>query len=208
MAGITDNQYVKLMSVKALGGPLGIGSPESIMQAIRYAEANGASICNLSLGTSAYNEELAAAIRDSPACFLSIACGNGDARGQGYDTDASPIYPASLPYDNVISVASLMFDGELAASSNYGAGTVDIAAPGSYILSTAPGDGYAFMSGTSMAAPMVTGTAAMIYSFRTDLSLADVKTAILSSAKPMESLAGKTVSGGMLDAYAALNYTK
>lgn len=64
------------------------------------------------------------------------------------------------------------------------------------------------MSGTSMAAPMVTGTAAMIYSFRTDLSLADVKTAILSSAKPMESLAGKTVSGGMLDAYAALNYTK
>lgn len=207
VAGITDNQYVKLMSVKALGGPLGIGSPESVIQAIRYAEANGASICNLSLGTSAYNEELAAAIRDSGMLFV-IACGNGDARGQGYDTDASPIYPASLPYDNVISVASLMFDGELAASSNYGAGTVDIAAPGSYILSTAPGGGYAFMSGTSMAAPMVTGTAAMIYSFRTDLSLADVKTAILSSAKPMESLAGKTVSGGMLDAYAALNYTK
>lgn len=207
IAGITDNQYVKLMSAKALGGPMGIGSPESVIQAIHYAEANGASICNLSLGTAAYNEELAAAIRDSNMLFV-IACGNGDARGQGYDTDASPIYPASLPYDNVISVASLMFDGSLAASSNFGAGSVDIAAPGSYILSTAPGGGYAFMSGTSMAAPMVTGTAAMLYSYRTDFSLADVKTALLATARPMESLAGKTVSGGMLDACAAMNYQK
>ena len=83
---------------------------------------------------------------------------------------------------------------------------MDLAAPGSYILSTAPGGSYAFMSGTSMAAPMVTGTAAMVYSCRQDLTLEGVKNALLSSAKPMESLQGKTVSGGMLDAYAALNY--
>ena len=64
------------------------------------------------------------------------------------------------------------------------------------------------MSGTSMAAPMVTGTAAMLYSYRTDFSLADVKQAILSTVHSLESLAGKTVSGGMLDAYAAMNYGK
>ncbi|HIQ73865.1 MAG TPA: S8 family serine peptidase [Candidatus Cottocaccamicrobium excrementipullorum] len=207
VTGITDNRYVKIMSLKALGGPYGIGSPDSVIEAIRYAEANGASICNLSLGTAAYNEELAAAIRDSHMLFV-IASGNGDANGKGYDTDVSPIYPASLPYDNVISVASLMFDGSLAASSNFGAQSVDLAAPGSFILSTAPGGGYAFMSGTSMAAPMVTGTAAMLYSYRTDFSLADVKQAILSTVHSLESLAGKTVSGGMLDAYAAMNYGK
>ena len=205
IAGITDNDYVKLMCLKALGGPLGVGSPGSIVQAIQYAEAHGASICNLSLGTAAFSEELDQAIRDSHMLFV-IACGNGTDKGEGYDTDLTPIYPASLPYDNVISVASLLFDGSLAASSNFGAASVDLAAPGSYILSTAPGGSYAFMSGTSMAAPMVTGTAAMVYSCRQDLTLEGVKNALLSSAKPMESLQGKTVSGGMLDAYAALNY--
>ncbi len=205
VAGITDNQFIKLMSLKALGGPLGIGSSDSVIRAIQYAEANGASICNLSLGTSAYSDELAETIKNSNMLFV-IASGNGDSRGQGYDTDENPVYPASLPYDNVISVASLLFDGNLAASSNFGAASVDLAAPGSYILSTAPGGGYAFMSGTSMAAPMVTGTAAMVYSYRNDLTLADVKTALLATARPLNSLAGKTVSGGMLDAYQALNY--
>lgn len=205
VAGITDNRYVKLMSLKALGGPLGIGSPNSVIQAIHYAEANGASICNLSLGSSAYSQELADAIQNSSMLFV-IACGNGDSGGHGYNTDENPIYPASLPFDNVISVASLLFDGSLAESSNFGLVSVDLAAPGSYILSTAPGGNYAFMSGTSMAAPMVTGVAAMLYSYRTELTLSDLKPILLGSARPLAALAGKTVSGGMLDAYAALNY--
>lgn len=205
VAGITDNQYVKLMSLKALGGPLGIGSPEAVIRAIHYAEDKGASICNLSLGTSVYHEELAECIKNSPMLFV-IACGNGDSGGHGYNTDYRPVYPASLPFDNVISVASLLFDGSLSVSSNFGTETVDLAAPGSYILSTAPGGEYAFMSGTSMAAPMVTGTAAMLYSYRTDLPLSAIKSVLLSSARPLPSLTGKTVSGGLLDAYAALNY--
>lgn len=205
VAGIADSSQVKLMCLKALGGPYGIGSPDSVIRAIRYAEANGASICNLSLGTSSYSQELADTIRDSHMLFI-VASGNGDSNGQGYDIDAVPVYPASLPFDNVIAVSGLLFDGSLAASSNFGAMSVDIAAPSAYILSTAPEGGYAFMSGTSMAAPMVTGTAAMVYSYRTDLALSDIKNVLLASSRPLEGLQGKSVSSGMLDAHAALSY--
>lgn len=208
ITGITDNNIVKIMPLKALGGPSGMGTTAAVIQAIQYAEANGASICNLSLGTSVYDEALAATIQNSNMLFI-IAAGNGDRQtGIGYNTDFNPVYPASLPYDNVISVANLLFDGNLSKSSNWGTTSVDIAAPGSYIVSTIPGNNFGFMSGTSMAAPMVTGVAAMIYSFHPDFTLADVKTSILNSSRKLESLSGKTVTGGMLDAFAALSYPK
>ena len=193
------------MSLKALGGSDGTGAPDSVIEAIRYAEANGASICNLSMGTSAYNEALAQTIQNSKMLFI-VACGNGGFAGKGYDTDIYPVYPASFPFDNIISVANLLFDGNLSRDSNYGTASVDIAAPGTYIVSTLPGNDYGFMSGTSMAAPMVTGVAAMLYSYRPDLSLSDVKNILLNSSRKMDQLSGKMVSGGMLDAYAALSY--
>ena len=56
--GITDNNYVKIMVLKALGGDEGSGSPESVISAIRYAEANGAQICNLSFGSREVTQEL------------------------------------------------------------------------------------------------------------------------------------------------------
>lgn len=205
IAGITDNNYVKLMSLKALGGSNGAGSPEAVIQAIKYAQAMGASICNLSMGTSSYSEELAKTIQSSNMLFV-VSCGNGGISGLGYDTDTYPVYPASLPYDNVISVANLMFDGSLSKDSNYGAASVDIAAPGSYILSTIPGNAYGFMSGTSMAAPMVTGVAAMLYSYRPEISLSDVKSILLNSSRKLDSLTGKMVSGGLLNAYGALTW--
>lgn len=205
ITGITDNSYVKIMSLKALGGRDGTGSPDSVIKAIQYAEANGASICNLSMGTSSYNEALAQTMQNSKMLFV-VACGNGGIAGLGYDTDAYPVYPASFPYDNVISVSNLLFDGNLSRDSNYGAASVDLAAPGTYILSTLPGNEYGFMSGTSMAAPMVTGVAAMLYSYRPDISLADVKNILIQSSRKMDPLSGKMVSGGLVDAYAALTY--
>ena len=78
-----------------------------------------------------------------------------------HNIDQNPVYPASLPYDNIITVANLIFNGKLDRSSNFGPASVDIAAPGTFILSTIPDKSYAFMSGTSMAAPMVAGAAAM-----------------------------------------------
>lgn len=206
IAGITDNNYVKIMPVKALGSSDGIGDAPSVIAAIQYAEANGASICNLSFGSYTSYPELEAVIRNSSMLFI-VSAGNGDNSGIGYSIDDYPVYPASYHLDNVITVASLLFDGTLDSSSNYGSTSVDIAAPGAYILSTTTDNSYGFMSGTSMAAPMVTGVAAMLYSYRADISLLDVKSAIVNSSRQLDSVQGKISSGGMLDAYAALTYT-
>lgn len=205
IAGITDNQYIKIMPVKALGSEYGVGDQTAVINAIRYAEANGASICNLSFGTSQYYPELEAVMRESNMLFI-IAAGNGDKKGIGIDIDVTPDYPSSFGLENSISVANLMFDGNLAESSNFGLKNVDIAAPGVYIVSTTTNQSYGFMTGTSMSAPMVTGVAAMVYSYRTDLNLMGVKAAVIHSAKKMEGLDGKLASGGMLDAYAAMMY--
>ena len=182
IAGIADNKYVKIMSLKALGTQYGVGEEKAIIEAIRYAEANGASICNLSFGTTEYYPELEKVMRESKMLFV-VSAGNGDAKGIGEDTDQKPDYPSSFDLDNVISVANLMFDGNLAESSNYGAKSVDIAAPGTYIVSTIANSGYGFMTGTSMSTPMVTGAAAFLYSYRTDLHLSDIRKVLLETAR-------------------------
>lgn len=205
VAGIGDSRYIKIMVLKALGGEEGKGSPENVIQAIRYAEANGAQICNLSFGSGQTSPEFEAAIRDSNMLFVAAA-GNGNQYEIGYNIDAHPVYPASFPYDNFITVGNLLFNGHLDESSNYGQTNVDLAAPGTYILSTVPSDTYAYMSGTSMAAPMVAGAAALLYSGRPDLSLSDVRTALLSSVHKLAPLKGKTASGGMLDVAAAMKW--
>jgi subtilisin family serine protease len=209
IAGIADPAYVKIMPLKALGSDAGVGEESDVIEAIHYAEANGATICNLSFGTAEYYPNLEQTMRESNMLFI-VSAGNGDAYGRGIDIDNGTIssYPSAYDLDNVISVANLMFDGSLETSSNYGVKSVDIAAPGTFIVSTTTNQGYGFMSGTSMSAPMVTGVAAMVYSCRQDLDLAGVRTAILNSAKKLPTLEGKISTGGMLDAYAALNYGK
>lgn len=204
ISGIADSSYVKIMVLKVLGSEEGSGRSEHVKQAIRYAEANGADICSLSLGSGQYDAELDEMIRNSSMLFV-VSAGNGDGHGHGYDIDTWPVYPASYSGENVITVGNLMFDGTLSESSNYGAQSVDIAAPGTYILSSVPG-GYGFMSGTSMAAPMVTGVAALVYSSRLDLNLPGVKRAVIDSARRLDTMEGKTVSGGILDAYGAITY--
>ncbi len=206
IAGIAGTSPVKLMVLKALGGADGSGNTDSVIKAIQYAEANGAVICNLSLGSSENDQALYQAIANSSMLFV-VAAGNGDEwSGQGYNMDSYPCYPASYNLDNIIAVANLQPSGSLHYSSNYGSQSVDIAAPGTYILSTTPGSKYSYMTGTSMAAPMVTAAAALVYSQNSQLTLPDVKSVILNSAQKTEGLSGKLVSGGCLDAGAALNY--
>lgn len=200
ISGIVPGERVKIMPVKALGGSDGSGTTASLIQAIHYAEANGASICNLSLSSSKNDRALYQAIAQSNMLFI-VAAGNDSA-----NIDLSPTYPASYNLDNILSVANLCYDGVLHHTSNYGASSVDLAAPGTHILSTTPGNRYSYMTGTSMAAPMVTAAAAMIYTQFDGITLADVKEILLASVKPLASLTGLVSTGGMLDIGAALAY--
>lgn len=206
--GVAANSNVKVMSVKALGGDEGYGTTESVVKGIQYAEANGATICNLSLGGEEDDASLRSVIENSKMLF-TIAAGNGDSSYNGINNDSTPTYPASYDYDNILTVANLQCDGTLHYSSNYGATSVDLAAPGANIYSTSTDtSGYESMTGTSMAAPIVAGVAAMLYSNYDNLSVTDVKNIIMETTTKLDSLNGKCVSGGMLDAYAAVTYAE
>ena len=135
-----------------------------------------------------------------------VAAGNGGADGRGVDIDKTPSYPASYDLDNIIAVANIKADGNLSSSSDYGATSVDIAAPGTDIISTSANGKYAYMTGTSMAAPFVTAAAAMVYSSNASLTLADTKNILLSTVKTDSALTGKLLTGGMLDCGSAVAY--
>lgn len=180
---------VQIMSLKVLGGgrsahSFGTGSIAHTIQAIQYAEAMGADICCLSFGTSAYHSALEETIRESGMLFVAAA-GNASS-----DNDETPVYPASFDAENLISVASINeTTGTLSAFSNYGASSVDIAAPGEDITSTVI-EGYASMSGTSMSAPYVCAAAALLYASSQGLSAIQIKEALLSGGRPLPALKG------------------
>ena len=124
-----------------------------------------------------------------------VAAGNS-----GSDNDLTPRYPSSYPQDNVIAVAAVGYDNAtLAGFSNYGKNSVDLAARGTVIYSTLPGNRYGYMSGTSMAAPQVSGAIAAICNKYGNLSVSEIKNKIFSSINKSVGLADKIYSGGSLN---------
>jgi subtilisin family serine protease len=150
---------------------------------------------------------LDAIVRGANADILFIAAaGNGGADQVGDNNDTVASYPsnyntatAGATYDAVIAVAAISSTGALASFSNYGPNTVDIGAPGVGIISTTAFNTYSSFSGTSMATPHVSGAAALYASTHPGVTAAQIKDAILNSAVPTPSLAGKTVTGGRLN---------
>lgn len=204
--GVAPN--VKIMPLKFLG-PNG-GDTASAIEAIQYATKMGAHIINASWGGTGYDPALKKAIENSGLLFVAAAGNNGQ------NNNIAPVYPASFPSKNIISVAAIDNRGTKAAFSNYGS-AVDIAAPGVNILSTVPYEqqahkmdqsnydqAYGFMSGTSMAAPHVAGTAALIYSQDSSID-AEVTIALLkSTGKYLHSLEGIVNSSKLVNANQAL----
>jgi hypothetical protein len=118
----------------------------------------------------------------------------------------SPVYPASYDSANIVSVMSFGASGLRSLHSNFGALSVDIAAPGSAILGCKLGGGYELAWGTSMAVPHVSGACALIYALNPQLDWRQVKQIILDTAERSDALNGLCVSGGRLNLSRALSH--
>jgi hypothetical protein len=157
-------------------------------------------VVNASWGGPAFSRTLYESVkRAGDLGILFVAAAGND----GVDADRYPDYPAAFDLPNVVSVAATDPADRLADFSNYGLHSVDLAAPGDEIYSTVPvslnPSGFATFSGTSMAAPYVSGAAALYLSRYPGNSMQQVRDALLGSVDPLASLAGKTVTGGRLN---------
>jgi subtilisin family serine protease len=118
--------------------------------------------------------------------------------------DTTPRYPCSYKATAELCVTATDQKDALWTKSNYGASTVDLAAPGVNIYSTLPGSTYGYMNGGSMAAPFVSGAAALALSQDPTLTVTALRSRLLSAVDPLGSLTGKVRTGGRLDVCRAL----
>jgi hypothetical protein len=182
-------------------------SDSCIYAAGEYAISQHVKIINMSFGEQASSDPtLQSLVADAQKAGILITASAGNS---GTDNDTTPVLPAgfSTTYNNVIAVGATNNQDHLASYSDYGATTVDLMAPGSSIFTDYPTyTGYqtAYASGTSYSAPLVAATAALLWSLAPHLSYLQVKSAILQSAQKIPSLSHLCVSGGRLDAQAAV----
>ncbi|MDQ7862015.1 S8 family peptidase [Peribacillus frigoritolerans] len=164
--GVAPN--VKLMPINVFDGEY--ADTADIIDAIHYAVQQKANIINMSLGDTSYSESLNKAVQEAYKKGVLIVAAAGNEGDMGKNVQR--VYPAA--FSHVISVAATNSSDKRPSYSNYHS-TVDIAAPGDDILSTLPNGKYGWMSGTSMATPMVTGVAALIWSHEPKLNKTEVE---------------------------------
>jgi len=205
VAGV--NWQAQVMVVRFLNAG-GQGDIKGAISAISWADEHGADIISCSFDTLDYSQSLYDVISSSPALFV-CAAGN-----QNQNIDVTPHYPASFNCPNIISVGSSNNLDALSAGSNYGIISVDLVAPGDNIYSTIPmeyvdtediGDphaessGYGYLSGTSMAVPFVSGSAAILMDICPSCTNEQISNAILETTDPIPALTGYIRTGGRLN---------
>jgi subtilisin family serine protease len=168
---------------------------------IDYAVDLGADVVNASF-TTVNHYLLDSAVKNAGTQGVLVVAAAGRGQYAGDDLAIYPTYPAAYPYENVIAVTSTTEADGLDVYANYGASVVEIGAPGDSIVSTLPG-GYFARTGTSMAAPHVSGVVALIRAVRPEASVQEIRKC-LGQGDALPSLAGKTEWGVRLNARRAL----
>jgi hypothetical protein len=209
VAGI--NWRVKIMPLRILDN-FGSGKTNKAVAAVRYAVAEGASIINLSLTGFELDENFRSTIEAANRAGVLVVAAVGNKSGGGSNLDLEPIYPACFTAENgadlVLGVAAATETDTKASFSNYGSSCTDLSAPGTKIFSTFFNDptwaGFTAeyaggWNGTSIAAPMVSGAAALLRAREPRFSPAQLSTILKLSADPLREtdplLRGKLGSG-------------
>jgi subtilisin family serine protease len=206
----------RILAVKALTG-IG-GDVGTISAALRYAVDRGAKIVNMSLGAPAPLPHpaivAAMAYAESKGVLVVTSAGNGDPQtGLGYSIDEIPFFPATLPNANVLTVAAFDAGNALSTYSNFGKQNVDVIGPGGDMPADPmfscshenPGNAsFVGMSGTSMAAPVVSGIAAQVLGLQPQMSVAELKELLMKAGEPDAELAEAAGSGRHINAFRAV----
>jgi len=206
IAGV--NWSVGLMSLRFLDED-GFGDTLDAIDAIQYAKTmrnlwdttggtKGANIrvLNASFGGALFSQQFLDAINQANTAGLLFvaAAGNVDNGTIEPNNDLVPHFPSNFDAPNIISVAASNASDALTSFSHFGATTVDIAAPGNSILSTTPNNTYSFFSGTSMAAPQVSGAAALLWAQNPNLTVQQVKNLLMADGNVITGFADKILS--------------
>ncbi len=198
----------KIIAAKFLDAN-GMGSTANAIKAIKYATdlkraGHSIVVTNNSWGGPSHSAALAAAIADaSSAGILFVAAAGND----GLNNDSTASYPANYSSPNVISVASVQSSASLSSFSNYGTQTVHIAAPGGNIASTMTNNRYVYLSGTSMAAPHVSGVVLLAQSRCAGaLSMQLLRGAVVDTGTVYGGLAGKVASSSIANGAEAVRF--
>ena len=197
--GVTGvNWNVTIMPLKFLDANGG-GYTSDAIRAINYATMErtqygvNVRVINASWSSSQSDAGLNAAIQAAGNAGILFVAAAGNSAS---NNDVTPQYPANSGLANVVSVAASDSSDRLATFSNYGANTVNLAAPGVSIYGTLPGGKYGYLSGTSMATPEVAGVAALAWAADPNATVAQVRNALLQGVDKIPALAGKVSSGG------------
>jgi len=192
---------VKIMALRFLDNNK-TGFTSNGVKAIRYAIANGAQIINLSWGSYSKNTALMSALHEAQLRGILVVAASGN---YGNDNDTKPFYPASYDYPNIISVTSTSSSDAWMSSMNFGAHSVDLAAPGLNILSTDMNNAFKRRSGSSISAPFVSGAAALLRSYDHSLKAQEIKDLLMFGADHIAKLDQRVSMGRRLNVQNAMS---